>query len=107
MKTILASYYDNILNHETKGQFSKYFFHDQNKMPYIFIQVNDGIAKNSTLMVKGHLNKVMEFKCNTCIIMGYLHSLFTIIIFIEILDSLPIYHEIHVFKIIYSLYNMI
>jgi len=25
----------------------------------------------------------------------------------KILDSPPIYHEIHVFKIIYSLYNMI
>jgi hypothetical protein len=40
-------------------------------MPYIFIQVNEGIAKFFTLMVEGHLNKVMEFKR---IIMGYLHS---------------------------------
>jgi hypothetical protein len=26
------------------------------------------------MMVKGHLNKIMEFKWNTCIILGYLHS---------------------------------
>ncbi len=43
-------------------------------MFYIFIQVNEGITKFFTLVAKGHLNKVMEFKCNTCIIMGYLHS---------------------------------
>ncbi len=43
-------------------------------MPYILIQVNEGIAKFFTLMVEGQLNQVMEFKCNTCIIMGYLHS---------------------------------
>ncbi len=72
-------------------------------MPYILIQINEGIVKFFTLMVEGHLNKVMEFKCNTCIIMGYLQhkNIF------KILDSLPIYHEIHVLKIIYSLYNMI
>jgi len=28
-------------------------------MPYILIQVNESIAKFFTLMVKGHLNKVM------------------------------------------------
>jgi len=39
------------------------------------VQVNENIAKFFTLMVEGHLNKVMEFKCNTCIITGYLHSL--------------------------------
>jgi hypothetical protein len=44
-------------------------------MPYILIQVNEGIVKKFTLMVEGQLNKVMEFKCNTCIIVGYLHSL--------------------------------
>jgi hypothetical protein len=70
-KTILASYYNNILNHETKRYIFKYLFHAQYNMPYI---VNEGIAKFFTLMVKSHLNKVMEFKCNTCIIMGYLHS---------------------------------
>jgi hypothetical protein len=32
-------------------------------MPYISIQINEGIAKFFTLMVEGHLNKVMEFKC--------------------------------------------
>jgi len=73
-KTILASYCNNILNHETKRYFLKYLFHVQYNMPYILIQVNEGIAKFFTLIIKGHLNKVMEFKCNTCIIMGYLHS---------------------------------
>ncbi len=43
-------------------------------MPYILIQINEGIAKFFTLMVESHLNKVMEFKCNTCITMVYLHS---------------------------------
>ncbi len=38
------------------------------------IQVNESIAKFFTLMVEGHWNKIMEFKCKTCIIMGYLHS---------------------------------
>jgi hypothetical protein len=37
-------------------------------MLYILIQVNENIAKLVTLMVEGHLNKVMEFKCNTYII---------------------------------------
>jgi hypothetical protein len=72
-KAIFASYY-NILNHETKGYFKKYLFHVQYNRPYILIHVNENITKFFTLMVEGHLNKVMEFKCNTCIIMGYLHS---------------------------------
>jgi hypothetical protein len=42
-------------------------------MPYILIQVNESIAQFFALMVKGHLNKVMKFKCDTYIIMGYLH----------------------------------
>ncbi len=53
-------------------------------MPYILIQVNEGIAKFFTLMAS-HLNKVMEFKCNTCIILGYLHSPWNIIIFFKYL----------------------
>jgi hypothetical protein len=53
-------------------------------MPCILIQVNEGIAKKFTLMVKGHLNKVMEFKCNICIIMRYLHSPWNIRIFFNI-----------------------
>jgi hypothetical protein len=73
-KAVLASYYNNILNHETKGKFLKYLFHAQYNMPYISIRVNEGIAKFFTLMVKGHLNKIIEFKCNICIIMGYSHS---------------------------------
>jgi len=43
-------------------------------MPYILIQVNEDIVEFFTLMVKGHFNKIMEFKWNKCIIMGYLHS---------------------------------
>jgi hypothetical protein len=73
-KVVLASYCDNIFNHETKGFLKKYLFHVQYDMPYILIQVNEGVAKFFTLMVKSHLHKVMEFKCNTYIIMGYLHS---------------------------------
>ncbi len=38
-------------------------------MPYILIQINESIAKLVTLMVQGHLNKVMEFKCNICIVL--------------------------------------
>jgi hypothetical protein len=38
-------------------------------MSYILIQVNESIAKLVTLMVKGDLNKVMEFKCNTRIVL--------------------------------------
>ncbi len=38
-------------------------------MPYTLIQVNEGIAKLVTLIVEGHLNKVMEFKCNTHIVL--------------------------------------
>jgi hypothetical protein len=73
-KTIVTSYCDNILNHETKGYFFKHLFHAQYDMPYIFIKVNEGIAKFFTLVVEGDFNKAMEFKCNTYIIMGYLHS---------------------------------
>ncbi len=29
-------------------------------MPYIFIQINESIVKFFTLMVEGHLNKVMN-----------------------------------------------
>ncbi len=43
-------------------------------MPSIFIQVNESISKKFTLIVEGHFHKVMEFKCNTYIIMGYLHT---------------------------------
>jgi hypothetical protein len=44
-KVVFASYSNNILNHETKGFLKKYLFHAQYIMPYIFIQVNEGIAK--------------------------------------------------------------
>ncbi len=49
-------------------------FHARYTMLDILIQINEGIAKLFTLIVKGHLNKVTKFKCNTCIILGYLHS---------------------------------
>jgi hypothetical protein len=73
-KVSLASYYDNILKNETKRYFLKYLFHVQYNVPYLLIQANESIAKFFTLMVESHLNKVIKFKCNTCIITGYLHS---------------------------------
>jgi len=73
-KTILTSFCDNIVNHETKEFFKSYLFHAHYIMPNILIQINESIAKFFTLMVECHLNKVMEFKCSTCIILGYLHS---------------------------------
>jgi len=57
-KAIFTSYWDNILNHKTKGFFFKYLFHAQYIMPYILIQVNEGITKKFTCMVKGHFNKI-------------------------------------------------
>ncbi len=68
-KSIFASYCNNILNHETKGHFKKQLFHFQYIILYILIQVNKGVAKLVTLVVEGHLNKGMEFKCNTCIVL--------------------------------------
>jgi hypothetical protein len=59
-KTIPTSYYDNILNHETNGHI--YIFHVQYIMLYILIQIIECIAKLVTLMVEGHLNKIMKFK---------------------------------------------
>jgi hypothetical protein len=50
---MLTSYCDKILNHETKGYFLKHLFHAQYIMPYILIQLNEGIAKLVTLMVEG------------------------------------------------------
>jgi hypothetical protein len=84
-KIVLASYCNNILNHKTKRYILKYLFHARYNMSYILILVNEGIAKFFTLIVKSHLNKVMEFKCNTCIIMGYFHSSWNIKIFCEYL----------------------
>jgi hypothetical protein len=36
-----------------KGYLKKFLFHVQYNMPYILIQVNEGIAKFFTLMVEG------------------------------------------------------
>jgi hypothetical protein len=105
-KTIFASDCDNILNHETKGHLKIYIFHVQYIMLYILIQVNEGIAKLVTLMVKGHLNKVMVFNaipvlyCDNPLTMKHLNIFY-------ILYSPPIHHQIHVFKIICSPFNMI
>jgi len=66
---MLKSYCDNILNHETKGYFFKHLFHVQYIMPYILIQLNEGIAKLVTLMVEGNLSKIKEFKCNIHIVL--------------------------------------
>jgi hypothetical protein len=73
-QTSPASFCDNIINHERKKCLLKYLFHAHYMMLEILIQENEGIAKFFTLMLEGHLNKVMEFKCNICIILGYFHS---------------------------------
>jgi hypothetical protein len=73
-KAIPTSFCDNIINHETKEFLKIYLFYAHHIMSYILIQINEGIAKFFTLMVECHINKVMELKCNTCIILGYLHS---------------------------------
>jgi hypothetical protein len=73
-KAIPTSFCDNIINHETKEFFKRYLFHVHYIIPNILIRVNEGIANFFTLMVECDLNKVMLFKCNTYITMGYLHS---------------------------------
>jgi hypothetical protein len=89
-----------------QNDISKYLLYVQYIMPYILIQVNEGIAKLVTLMVKGFeqsfksLNVIPISNCDNSLTMKY-NNIF------EILDSLPIYHEIHVFKIICSPYNMV
>jgi len=57
-----------------KNFLKKYLFHAHYIITNILIQVSEGIAKFFILVIECHLNKVMEFKCNTCIILGYLHS---------------------------------
>jgi len=73
-KSIPASFCNNIINYETKEFFKKYLFHVHYIMTNILIRVNESITIFFTLVVKWHLNKIMEFKCNTYIILGYLHS---------------------------------
>jgi hypothetical protein len=58
-------------------------------------------------MLEGHLHKVMEFKCNTYIIIGYLHSLWNIKIFLKYLIPRQYIMKFMFSKIIYSPYNMI
>jgi len=76
-------------------------------VPYILIQVNESIAKFFTLMVEGPFEQSYGIK------MQYMHhhGIFAFTMkhkdILKIFDSLPIYHEIHVFKIICSPYNMI
>jgi hypothetical protein len=52
-----------------KEMLKNILFHAQYIMPYILIQVNEGIVKLFTLMVEGHLDKIIEFKCNTHIVL--------------------------------------
>jgi hypothetical protein len=54
-QVIPASFYDNIVNHETKECFLKYSFHAHCMMPDISIQKNEGIAKFFALMLEGPL----------------------------------------------------
>jgi hypothetical protein len=59
-QTLFTSFYNNIINHETKECFLKYLFHAHYMIPDILTQENEGIAKFFTLMLKDYLNKVME-----------------------------------------------
>jgi hypothetical protein len=51
-QALLASFCDNIVNHETKECFLKYLFHAHYMMLDILIQENERIAKKFTLMLK-------------------------------------------------------
>jgi len=68
---------------------------------YILIQVNESITKFFIVMVEG------PFEQSYGVQMQYMHhhGIFAFTMkhknIFEILDSPPIYHEIHVFKIIY------
>ncbi len=53
LNAIDASSWDICIHRETYEYFLKYLFHAQYNMPYILIQVNEGIAKFLTLMVEG------------------------------------------------------
>jgi hypothetical protein len=72
-KEVPTSFCNDIVNHETNKCFLN-FYSMFTISCQIVIQVNEGIAKKFTLMVEGDLNEVIEFKCNICIILGYLHS---------------------------------
>jgi hypothetical protein len=84
----------------------KYLFYVQYIMPYILIQVNKGITKLVTLMVKGF---EQSFKSLNVIPISYFDNSLTMKYknIFEIFHYSPIYHEIHVFKIIGSPYNMV
>jgi hypothetical protein len=73
-QVIPTSFYDNIINHETKECFYKYSFHAHYMMPDILIQKNEGIAKFFTLMLKGplktklwNLNVILVSSWDICI----------------------------------------
>jgi hypothetical protein len=51
-KAIPKSFYNNIVNHETKTFFKRYLFHVHYIMLDILIQLNEGNAKFFTLMVE-------------------------------------------------------
>jgi hypothetical protein len=50
-EVIPKSFYDNIINHETKDFFLRYLFHVHYIMLDILIQADEGNAKFFTLMV--------------------------------------------------------
>jgi len=83
-----------------------YILHVQYIMLYILIQVNEGIAKLVTLMVKVHLTKswnlnaILVSYCDNPLTMKHKNIFY-------ILYSPQIHHQIHVFKIICSPFNMI
>jgi hypothetical protein len=52
-KTIPTSYWDNIINHETKDFLNKYLFHAHYIMIDILIQINEGNAKVFMLKLEG------------------------------------------------------
>jgi hypothetical protein len=59
-KEVLASFCNNIINHET----NKCFLNIYSMVTIscqIMIQVNEGIAKFFTFMVEGDLNNIIEF----------------------------------------------
>jgi hypothetical protein len=73
-QALLTSFYNNMINHETKECFLKYLFHVHSMMLDILIQENEGIAKFFHINVKRLYEQSYGVKCNTCINLGYLHS---------------------------------
>jgi len=107
-KAILTSYCDNILNHETKGFINKKIpcsiYHalhiDSNKWKYCKVGHIDGRRTWANLK---SLNAIPTLCCDNSLTMKY-KNFFKYFI----PPTLPPpYHEVHVFQIICSSYNMI